>query len=73
MIPDDAKKIIIELYDASDSTIEEKDEISQSERSEPDDEDKIFYNKIGKTELLIDKVLQNLLNQEVTIIFFYKL
>jgi hypothetical protein len=33
------------------------------------DEDKIFYTKIGKTEIQVDKVLTNLLNFEVRLMF----
>ena len=31
-----------------------------------DDDDKVLYPKIGKTEITIDKVLSNLLNNDVT-------
>ena len=62
MIPNDAKKIVVELYDASDSETKDmdQDDVSLSQRS-LDDEDKILYNKIGRTEMAIDKVLSNLL------------
>jgi hypothetical protein len=39
----------------------ETDELNLTERSEFDDEDKILYTKIGKSEIAIDKVLSNLL------------
>jgi hypothetical protein len=35
--------------------------LNLTERSEFDDEDKILYQKIGKSEIAIDKVLSNLL------------
>ena len=35
-------------------------------KSDFDDEDKVFYTPIGKTELQIDKILQNLLVTDVT-------
>lgn len=69
-MPSNAKKIIIEVYDAQDSENLQKelenDELNSTDRSDFEvDEDKIFYTKIGKTEILIDKVLQNLLVQDV--------
>ncbi len=61
--------MIIEIYDAQDSDYATnpgtEDDLNQTERSEQDDEDKILYTKIGKTEILIDKILTNLLIQEV--------
>lgn len=70
MIPIDAKKIIIEVYDAQDSESAykdlDKDDLDSTDRSEFEaDEDKILYTKIGKTEIPIDKVLSNLLTIEV--------
>ena len=40
------------------------DDNNVTDRSDFDDDDKIFYTKIGKTELLIDKILSNLLDNE---------
>jgi hypothetical protein len=65
-IPDDAKKFIIEIYDAQDSESTggrdyEIDDMNLTDRSEFEDDDKILYTKIGKTEIPIDKVLSNLL------------
>ena len=36
--------------------------MNMTDRSDFDDEDKIFYTFIGKTEMSIDKVLANLLD-----------
>ena len=35
--------------------------MNRTERSEFDDDDKILYTKIGRTELKIDKILKQLL------------
>ena len=43
------------------------DDMNTTERSDFDDEDKIFYNKIGKTEIQIDKILSNLLVSDVSV------
>lgn len=72
MIPLDAKKLVIEVYDASDSdTINnelEADDLNITDRSDlENDDDKILYTKIGKTEIMVDKVLSNLLTTEVCI------
>ncbi|CDW77156.1 UNKNOWN [Stylonychia lemnae] len=41
------------------------DDLNSTDKSDyENDDDKIFYTKIGKTEILIDKVLQNLLVQD---------
>jgi hypothetical protein len=41
---------------------EDPEEImNKTERSEYDDEDKILYQKIGKTEVNVDKILKMLL------------
>eukprot|EP00347_Sterkiella_histriomuscorum_P021806 403332703 len=69
LMPKDAKKIIIEVFDAQDSENLQKeleqDDLNSTDRSDFEvDEDKIFYSKIGKTEIIIDKALQNLLVQE---------
>ncbi len=60
----DSKKIMIELYDTSESESRSQygdDNISYADRSEIDDDDKVLYTKLGKTEISIDKVLSNLL------------
>lgn len=42
------------------------DDLNITDRSDMDnDEDRIFYSKIGKTEIQVDKVLSNLLVFEV--------
>ena len=71
MIPTDAKKVMIEIYDCQDSAVESAkaedsiDDLNLTERSEFEDDDKILFSKIGKSEIAIDKVLSNLLvNQE---------
>jgi len=66
LIPEDARKLVIELYDAqdSDNSVGQDDDHNVTDRSDFDDDDKIFYTKIGKTELLIDKILSNLLDNE---------
>lgn len=57
--------MIIEIYDAKDSDGVNpdmgEDSLNMTDRSEIDDDDKVFYTKIGKTELPIDKILTNLL------------
>jgi hypothetical protein len=42
------------------------EDANNTNRSDFDDDDKIFYTKIGKTEISIDKILSNLLVNEVT-------
>lgn len=70
-MPADAKKIKIVIYDCQDSETTQtrefdEDELNITERSDfENDEDKVLYNKIGKTEIQIDKVLTNLLVTEV--------
>lgn len=67
-MPSNAKKLIIEFYDASDSNPQNnfnEEDFNSTDRSEFDDDDKIFYTKIGKTEVLVDKILQNLLVSKV--------
>lgn len=71
-MPVDAKKIIIEVYDAQDSESVhnelDQDDLNLTDRSDFDvDEDKILYTKVGKTEIPIDKVLSNLLTLDVAI------
>ena len=56
-IPDDAKKIILEFYDAQDSDALGEDDLNLTERSDFDDEDKVMHTFIGRTELNIDKIL----------------
>lgn len=68
LIPDDSvKKLIVEVYDAQDSdnsaALHDSDN-NVTDKSDFDDDDKIFYTKIGKTELNIDKILANLLDNE---------
>ena len=62
---------MIEIYDCQDSAVESAkaedsiDDLNLTERSEFEDDDKILFSKIGKSEIAIDKVLSNLLvNQE---------
>lgn len=72
IIPSDASKIIIELYDASNSeeALNADFDDSRTMKSEmEDDDDKVLYPKIGKTEITIDKVLSNLLVNDVRISF----
>jgi hypothetical protein len=56
------------LYDASNTEqANVADDISLTQKSDmEDDEDKVLFQKIGKTEISIDKVLSNLLNGEVS-------
>lgn len=50
------------MYDAAETeTADLQVDIDVSQRSEMDDEDKILFTLIGKTEISIDKVLSNLL------------
>lgn len=51
------------MFDASDSESRSHydDNISYADKSEIDDDDKVLYTKIGRTEISIDKVLSNLL------------
>lgn len=43
----------------------EQDDLNSTDRSDFEvDDDRVFYNKVGKTEIVIDKVLQNLLIHE---------
>lgn len=51
---------MIEIYDAQDSEAGKVDD-SITEKSDIDDEDKVLFQLIGKTEISIDKVLSNLL------------
>jgi hypothetical protein len=71
LMPNDSKKLILEIYDAQDSEglgNDGEDSLNITDRSrsqisevEEDDDDKVFYTKIGRTELPIDKILTNLL------------
>lgn len=67
-MPRDARKIVIEVYDAQDSENLQKEleeDLNSTDRSDFEvDEDRVFYTKVGKTEIVIDKVLQNLLIHE---------
>jgi hypothetical protein len=72
LIPLEAKKIAIEVYDCQDSDSVQYEDgggggddtlLDQSDLET--DEDKILYTMIGKTEIPIDKVLTNLLTNEV--------
>ena len=44
-----------------------EDDLNLTERSDFDDEDKVMHTFIGRTELTIDKILQQLLVVEVSI------
>lgn len=70
-MPNDSKKIVLEIYDAQDSDGLGEESMSRSNISEvdEDDDDKVFYTKIGRTELPIDKILTNLLIQETVKLF----
>lgn len=57
----------MEFYDAQDSEAME-DELNLTERSDFDDEDKVMHTLIGRTELSIDKILQQLLVSDVLFI-----
>ena len=46
------------------------DDASVSKLSDMDDEDKLLFKKIGKTEISVDRILGNLLDDEVN--FFSK-
>lgn len=69
MLPVEAKKIVVEVYDAQDSDsvhgeLNEED-LNMTDRSDLEtDEDKIFYTRIGRTETQVDKVLAQLLVSE---------
>ena len=68
----EARKVIIEVYDAQDSEISvntgtENDDLSNTAKSDFDDDDKIFFTKIGRTEITVDKILTMLLINEVPI------
>ena len=72
-MPSDAKKIKIVMYDCQDSETTQtrdidEDDLNLTDRTDFDnDDDKVLYNKIGKTEIQIDKVLTNLLVTEVSL------
>ena len=74
LISYNSQKLIFEIYDASDSDAAAKsisyDQMDASSRSDFDDEDKIFFKKIGKTEIAVDKILQNLLDDDVSSLGF---
>lgn len=61
MLPADAKKIIVEFYDAYNSQSFEQDDLSSIDRESEFDDDKIQHIRVGRTELSIDKILQNLI------------
>ena len=63
-MPDNPRKLKIEFYDAqdSDNANQNDNDMNMTDRSDFDDEDKIFYTLIGKTELSVDKILANLLD-----------
>ncbi len=73
-MPSDAKKIKIVMYDCQDSETTQtrdidEDDLNLTDRTDFDnDDDKVLYNKIGKTEIQIDKVLTNLLVTEVSLV-----
>lgn len=52
------------MFDAQDSLHRDDEDEDKSEKSDMDDDDKILHNKIGFTEVAIDKVLSNLLVME---------
>ena len=57
------------MYDASNSEEAQNTDFDDSRtmKSEmEDDDDKVMYPKIGKTEITIDKVLSNLLVNDVS-------
>ena len=76
-MPSDAKKIKIVMYDCQDSETTQtrdidEDDLNLTDRTDFDnDDDKVLYNKIGKTEIQIDKVLTNLLVTEVSLVQNY--
>lgn len=60
------------MYDASNSEEAQNTDFDDSRtmKSEmEDDDDKVMYPKIGKTEITIDKVLSNLLVNDVSKVF----
>lgn len=62
------------MYDASNSEEAQNTDFDDSRtmKSEmEDDDDKVMYPKIGKTEITIDKVLSNLLVNDVRKIHIY--
>lgn len=63
MLPVDARRIVVEVFDAQDGDSKELGEdLNMTDRSDlENDEDKLFYTKIGKTEIQIDRVLTQLL------------
>lgn len=63
MIPSDANKIILEFYDTQNTSAADLAQLETSfvSESEPDDEDKKLFTKIGRTEISVDKVLSKLL------------
>lgn len=70
MIPLDAKKIRVEVFDCQDSESVHYETLGEEDLDQSDmetDEDKILYTQIGKTEIPIDKVLSNLLTTNVII------
>jgi hypothetical protein len=66
ILPDDGKKLILEVYNAVDSdsfdgTHSENNDRSNLTVNTIEDTDKDQYVRIGRTEIPIDKILQNLL------------
>ena len=66
ILPDDGKKLILEFYNAVDSDSFDGGHSENNDRSNLtvntiDDTDKEQYVKIGRTEVAIDKIIQNLL------------
>lgn len=59
MLPFEAKKIVIEFYDAY--TSQSFDSIDPDKDDSVMDNDKIQHSKIGQTEISVNKVIQNLL------------
>jgi hypothetical protein len=66
ILPDDGKKLILEFYNAVDSDSFDGGHSENNDRSNLtvntiDDTDKEQYVSIGRTEVTVDKILQNLL------------
>ena len=62
-----AQKLAFELYDAQDSEFGQDmgDELNMTDKSELDDDDKLLYNIIGKSEIQLEKIFTNLLTNDV--------
>lgn len=60
-LPSDAEKIIIEFFDCSDTDMALGNTHEMSQLEEEDDEDKVLFSYIGRSEIAVDKILTNLL------------